>query len=208
MSKILPIDPLYTITDLETLKVVSDPLRMQIMSRIGLANQLGDLRTVKQLAEEVDTPASKLYYHINMLEKHGLIKVAETQIVSGIIEKHYQISADNITIDRELFAAGVSQDEKAAAIMSLLDSTLDSTRADMLKFVRALVADDETERKFSGHRGQITRESARITLAQAEEFNLRLLALMGEFQKMSAPEGEEAFVFGYTVVFHPVLGNP
>jgi DNA-binding transcriptional ArsR family regulator len=207
MSKILPINPLYTITDLETLKVVSDPLRMQILDRIGLANQVGELRTVKQLAEEVDTPASKLYYHINMLEKHGLITIADTQIVSGIIEKHYQVTAHSITIDRELFDAGVSRDDKAAAIMSLLDSTLDTTRADMLKFVRALVADDETVKKFSGQRGQITRESARITLAQAEEFNNRLLALMEEFHNMSAPKGEEAHIFGYTVVFYPVLGE-
>jgi 3,4-dihydroxy-2-butanone 4-phosphate synthase len=155
----------------------------------------------------VDTPASKLYDHINMLEKHGLITIADTQIVSGIIEKHYQVTAHSITIDRELFDAGVSRDDKAAAIMSLLDSTLDTTRADMLKFVRALVADDETVKKFSGQRGQITRESARITLAQAEEFNNRLLALMEEFHNMSAPEGEEAHIFGYTVVFYPVLGE-
>ncbi|NUM43519.1 MAG: helix-turn-helix transcriptional regulator [Anaerolineales bacterium] len=207
MLKILPINPLYTITDLETLKVVSDPLRMQIIDRIGLANQLGELRTVKQLAEEVDTPASKLYYHINMLEKHGLITIADTQIVSGIIEKHYQVTAHSITIDRELFSAGTSTDERAEAIISLLDSTLDSTRADMVRLVKNIMTDDETARKFKGVQGQITRENARISLLQAEEFNRRLLALMDEFHNMSAPEGEESFIFGFTVVFHPVFGD-
>lgn len=207
MSKILPIDPLYTITDLETLKVVSDPLRMQILDRIGLANQMGELRTVKQLAEEVDTPASKLYYHINMLEKHGLLNVADTQIVSGIIEKHYQITAHSITIDRDLLSAGVSKDEKFEAIISLLDSTIDATRADMVRLVKNIMADEQVAQKFRGVQGQITRENARITLAQAEEFNRRLLALMKEFHDMSAPEGEESYVFGFTVVFHPVFGD-
>jgi DNA-binding transcriptional ArsR family regulator len=207
MPKILPISPLYTITDLETLKVVSDPLRMQILDRIGLANQLGELRTVKQLAEEVDTPASKLYYHINMLEKHGLITIADTQIVSGIIEKHYQVTAHSITIDRELFSAGTGRDEKAEAIISLLDSTLDATRADMMRLVKNIVADDETAQKFRGVQGQITRENARISLVQADEFNRRLLALMEEYRQMSAPEGEEGHIFGFTVVFHPVFGD-
>jgi predicted ArsR family transcriptional regulator len=207
MTKVLPIDPLFTITDLETLKVVSDPLRMRIMDRIGLANQLGELRTVKQLAEEVDTPASKLYYHINMLEKHGLIKVAETQIVSGIIEKHYQITAHSITIDRELLSAGVSKDEKAAAVLSLLDSTLDAVRADMIRLVKGIMEDEVVEAKFTGRRGQITRENARLTPAQAEAFNERLLALMEEFRNMSVPESEDSNIYGFTVVFNPVLGG-
>ena len=207
MTKITQIDPLFTISDLETLKVLSDPLRMRIIDSIGLANQLGELRTVKQLADEVDTPASKLYYHINLLEKHGLIKVADTQIVSGIIEKHYQITAHSITIDRELLSSGISQDEKASAVMGLLDSVLDATRADMVRIVRAIVSDDVVAKKFAGQRGQITRENARISLAQAEEFNQRLLALMEEFRQMSAPEGEEGHIFGFTVVFHPVMGD-
>ena len=207
MQKITQIDSLFTITDLETLKVVSDPLRMQILDRIGLANQLGDLRTVKQVADELDTPPAKLYYHINLLEKHGLIKVADTQIVSGIIEKHYQITAFSISIDRELLSTGVSKDEKAEAIITLLDSTLDAVRADMLRLVRAIMHDDVMETKFSGKRGQITRENARLSPVQAEAFNERLLALMEEFRQMSPPEGEDSNIYGLTIVFNPVLGD-
>ena len=207
MPKITQIDPIFTIADLETLKVVSDPLRMRIMDSIGLANQLGELRTVKQLAEDVDTPASKLYYHINLLEKHGLIKVADTQIVSGIIEKHYQITAYSITIDRELLSTGVGKDEKAEAVMSLLDSTLDAVRADMLRLVRAIMEDDVMEAKFSGKRGQISRENARLSPAQAKAFNERLLALMDEFRQISPPEGEDSNIYGLTIVFNPVLGD-
>lgn len=207
MPKLLPINPSYTIADLETLKDLSDPLRMRIFDQIGLANQREELRTVKQLAEELNTSASKLYYHINLLEKHGVIKVAETQIVSGILEKHYQVAAHAITIGRELLGTGISLDEKAAAIMGLLDGALDATRADMLKFLQAAVADEDVAKKFSSRGGQITRENARITLAQAEEFSRRLLALVDEFQQMSAPENEDAVIYGYTVVFYPVLGE-
>jgi predicted ArsR family transcriptional regulator len=207
MTKVTQIESLYTIKDLETLKVISDPLRMRILDSIGLANQLGELRTVKQCAEELDTPPAKLYYHINMLEKHGLIKVADTQIVSGIIEKHYQITAHSIMIDRDLLSTGVSKDEKAEAVMSLLDSTLDAVRADMLRLVQAITHNEETSVKFSGKRGQITRENARLSPAQAEAFNERLLALMEEFRLMSSPEGEGSNIYGLTIIFNPVLDN-
>jgi DNA-binding transcriptional ArsR family regulator len=200
-------DALFTIKDLETLKVVSDPLRMRIIDTTGLANQLGELRTVKQIAAELDTEPARLYYHINLLEKHGLIKVADTQVVSGIIEKHYQVAALSITIDRELFASGVTQDEKTEAMMALLDSTLDAVRADMLRLVRTIGEDEGAATRFSGQSGQITRENARLSPAQAREFNERLLALMAEFREMSPPKGEGGLIYGLTVVFNPVIGD-
>jgi DNA-binding transcriptional ArsR family regulator len=203
----IQIDELFTIADLETLKVISDPLRMRILDATGLANQLGELRTVKQLAAELETEPARLYYHVNLLEKHGLLKVGETQVVSGIIEKHYQVAALSITIDRDLFAAGAGHDEKSEAVMALLDSTLDAVRADMLRLVRAIGEDEAAAARFSGKRGQITRENARLSPAQAEAFNERLLALMNEFRKMSAPEGEESSVYGLTFVFNPILGD-
>ncbi len=207
MSDNIQIDDQFTITDLETLKVVSDPLRMRIVDVIGLANQLGELRTVKQLGAELETEPARLYYHVNLLEKHGLLKVAETQIVSGIIEKHYQVAAHSIAIDRDLFAPGVGHDERAEAVMALLDSTLDSVRADMLRLVRAISEDGETAARFSGKRGQITRENARLSQAQAEAFNDRLLALMEEFRNMKPTKGEESQVYGLTFVFNPILPN-
>ena len=184
MSNNVQIKDLFTITALETLKVISDPLRMRILDATGLANQLGELRTVKQLAAELETEPARLYYHVNLLEKHGLLKVGETQVVSGIIEKHYQVAALSITIDRDLFAPGAGHDEKSEAVMALLDSTLDAVRADMLRLVRAIGEDEAAAARFSGKRGQITRENARLSPAQAEAFNERLLALMNEFRKM------------------------
>ena len=75
------------ISDLETLKVISDPLRVQILENIGLASDAGKSTSVKQLSEDLDIPQSKLYYHIKLLEKHDLVYVADTRVISGIIEK-------------------------------------------------------------------------------------------------------------------------
>src|SRR5689334_15395153 len=87
------------ITDLETLKVISDPLRLQIMEVVQ-----HNSRTVKQIAAELDIAPSKLYYHINLMEEHGLIHVTDTRIVSGIIEKQYQAAARNLRVNHSLLS--------------------------------------------------------------------------------------------------------
>src|SRR5688572_24810596 len=90
----------YLVTDLETLKVLADPLRLRIRELMGKPT------TVKQVAAKLDLPATKLYYHINLLEKHGLIVLVDTRVVSGIIEKHYQVSAQNVRVAKHLLSGG------------------------------------------------------------------------------------------------------
>ena len=103
------------IEDLETLKVLSDPLRMQIIELMGHTP-----RTVKQIAKQLDMTPNKLYYHIKLLEDHGLIRVVETRLVSGIVEKHYQTTAKEITVADGLLS--ISKPEGEGEIDALRDS--------------------------------------------------------------------------------------
>lgn len=88
----------FIVDDFDTLKVLADPLRIRIL------DLMRDPCTVKQIAHELDILPTKLYYHINQLEKHGLIVLVETRIVSGIIEKHYQTAAYTIRVARQLLS--------------------------------------------------------------------------------------------------------
>ena len=38
--------------------------------------------TVKAIAADLNMPPSKLYYHVNMMEKHGLIRVVGMNLES------------------------------------------------------------------------------------------------------------------------------
>jgi len=67
----------FIINDLETLKVVADPVRNQILEVLEKKPQ-----NVKEVADKLGLAPSKLYYHFNMLEKVGLIKVVESRQVA------------------------------------------------------------------------------------------------------------------------------
>jgi len=121
-----------TITDLDTLKVMADPLRLHIRE---LMLQPG---TVKQVAAELDIPATKLYYHVNLLEKHGLIAVVGSRLVSGIVEKQYQVTAYRLRVAPHLLSqTGTPGDEREQSIRAVFDSTRD----DLLGAIQSGVVD-------------------------------------------------------------------
>lgn len=60
--------------------------------------------TVKQIAAKLNIPPTKLYYHFKQLEEHGLIRVVDTRLVSGIVEKLYQARAYSYRVDKGLLS--------------------------------------------------------------------------------------------------------
>ena len=111
-----------TIGNLETLRMLADPLRMRVMS--AFADRPDTPVTVKQLAAQLDVRPTRLYYHVNLLEEHGLIRVASSRVVSGIIEKSYVPAARSITIDRELLkVSAAGREATAASITALMQAT-------------------------------------------------------------------------------------
>ena len=91
-----PIDDQFVIEDLDTLKILTHPQRIEII------HTLRKPKTVKQIAEEIEADPTKLYYHIRQMEKIGAIKVVDTNIVSGIVEKKYLVSAKEFRVEGQL----------------------------------------------------------------------------------------------------------
>ncbi|MED1203307.1 ArsR/SmtB family transcription factor [Heyndrickxia acidicola] len=74
------------ITSFEQAKVLSHELRRRILSQYT-DNQVP--RTAKQLADQMNLPASKVHYHVRELVKAGLLGLTGTNEVNGIVEKYY-----------------------------------------------------------------------------------------------------------------------
>ena len=188
------------ITDLETLKVISDPLRVRILERIGLASDSGELTTVKQLSEFLDIPQTKLYYHIKLLEKHNLINVAETRVVSGIIEKHYQIRARRIRADLDISKhTNLDHDEGMALTLTSITTMFDNAYNNIKKSFQHRLqetepGDDETATMLS------SQAMLQLSPEQAEDFIAKVNELVNEFADINHPDG---LVFGLTIVFNP-----
>ena len=115
----------YHVSDLETLRAIADPLRVQILELME-----GQSLTVKQVAEKLGLAPSKLYYHFGALEKLGLIEVAETRMVANMQEKKFRSNADLLDVDPALFNFSKEGDNEPINILlafDFLDAPLDET---------------------------------------------------------------------------------
>jgi DNA-binding transcriptional ArsR family regulator len=189
----------FIITTLETLKVFSDPLRQQILETL-----LDGAKTVKQIAAELTLSPTKLYYHVNLLEEHGLIRVTDTRIVSGIIEKQYRASARSFEIRRSLLLPG--QQAKDENLDAALDAILNPIRRSIhISVERGLIDNSDTapmHRKLFLRRGL-----TRLSQAQAEAFYERLDALIKEFEGMKS-ENDDGDAYRLLLSCFPVVSHP
>ena len=185
------------ISDPETLKVLADALRLQILRLLRRP------RTVKQLGEALDTPPSKLYYHVNLLEKHNLIQVVETNIVSGIIEKVYQVTARRLSIDDALLLG----DEPAKAhLEAVVTALFDSTREEVLQAVRLGALAERNKPGAGFNHDMMVRGNARLTPEQVSDFYAELEGLVARFEALSHEnQGRDDLVeHGLLQVFYPL----
>ena len=197
MSVFRPIES-FLITDIETLKVITNPVRTQILV------SLKSPQTVKQVAEKLDLPPSKLYYHVNLLEKHGLIAVVETRVVSNIIEKVYCATAVNYEVDPALLS--LSEGEAKESANSLIISVLDQTREEFLRALQVRALELAKGKELSSRRAALSRALCVIPESRVTEFQERIEALLQDFQ--AAEVGEDVpdkglQTYAMTVAFYP-----
>ncbi len=84
---------MFVIEALDGIKAIADPLRMRVLMEIASGR-----RTVKAIAASLGVPKTRLYYHVNLLERHGMIRVASRRVVSGIEERSYEAPYQGWTV--------------------------------------------------------------------------------------------------------------
>lgn len=201
-QKGLPFKPAeeFLISDFDTIKVIADPLRIQILEHMA------EPRTVKQVAKELNIAPTKLYYHVNMLEEHGLLKVTDTRVVSGIIEKQYQIVAMRFKLADDLVSLmGPGHED---AIDAMLNSIFDLTKSDLKLSISAGLL-DLNQPHSDPRTWQIGRSLVITTPERMVKFYKRFDELVKEFcnDDFASLQPDEQ-VYAMTFVMYPTTYNP
>ena len=185
--------PELVITDIEQLKAVSDPLRLQIIDTMAEAPVRG--WTAKELAARLGiAKQTKLYHHLATLEERGFIRVAETRVVSGIVEKRYAVVALSFRVDRGLLAGSAGAD----AVSGVLDAIFEKARNEILEGQRTGLIDMSTD-DFEQRRMRLWASHARLTPASIKKV-MRLLEKLAEIDDLEEPDGDD---YGLVVAFYP-----
>ncbi|MCS7070356.1 MAG: helix-turn-helix domain-containing protein, partial [Anaerolinea sp.] len=180
------------------LKIYFDPLRQRILHQIA-----DQARSIQEIATALEIPFTRLYYHINLLEKHGLIRLVDVRPGPGAIEeKFYRVAARFFVVDQALMTPGTPKGE--AGLATVISTVLDETRASIYTALRSGLI-DPAQRAPHPDALMIVRGVFPLTPELVEEFQTRLKALLAEFtaRKLASMKGTRPYNFA--LVLHPTV---
>lgn len=131
--------------DPDALVVVAQPLRSRLTRLL-----IDRPATVAELADELDVPVTRLYYHLDKLETHGLVQVVATRRVRGVEERRYRATARSYTLSERLMAVAREEPEVFDRVVAALFGgakaelegvlgRLDEDRRDQLALMRPVL---------------------------------------------------------------------
>jgi DNA-binding transcriptional ArsR family regulator len=162
MNEILDTAP---VRNLEALRTLVDGQRHRIVTLL-----VDEALTATELAERLGIARTRLYYHLSLLEQHALIRVAETRVVFGIVERRYRAVARTFRVDRALLASEATEAEVSHVQASILDAVASDLRNRTVG-ERSLDSDLLVSRTF-----------LRLNDERRSELRSRLMALVEEYR--------------------------
>jgi DNA-binding transcriptional ArsR family regulator len=176
--------PIPEAAQVEILKALAAPTRLRIMYALEVGRREARVMSVKELAEELGEPQTRLYRHVKVLESAGLIEVAATRMVSGILEQRYR------AIHRDLQLGPIAQvaPEAAEAAVNTMVQMFSQQFFDAYREGR-LPNDEEFPEDEAYRRPKMVISSGRIAPARANSIRSQLEKIVDELSEADDPNG-------------------
>lgn len=117
----------------EVLRLIADPTRLHILNALRQQTL-----TVKQLADLLEVPRTRLYYHLRLLEEHDLIASIEAGDYTGASEKRYRTTAYRLSVAKSMFDSAEGPGSPFDTYLSLI---LDEVGAEIRRAVASGLID-------------------------------------------------------------------
>jgi DNA-binding transcriptional ArsR family regulator len=131
-----------TLADLDQIRILAHPLRLRILGAL-----VRQPRTTKQVAELLGEKHTKLYHHVQALERARVIRLTETRQKRGTTERYYQATAALFQAASSAFAGPTSPAKKRSHFEAMLNALLDSARRDVLAHLATVGASGSGDKK-------------------------------------------------------------
>lgn len=199
----LPQQEAYTLESLDQIKVLADPLRIRVLEAFC------EERTTKQVAELLGEKPTKLYHHVDALERVGLIALARTRQNRGTVEKYYLAVARTFRADSRAFHPKAKGKSEKNALRQMFSTIFDTTASELSTLADLASVGDRRKdaRKAIEEEGIVSFLEIRASGSQLAEIRSQLQAIV---QSLAAdpevPTGKEEGQRRYrlTLAYYPL----
>ena len=185
----------YILKDIKQVKVMAHPLRTRLIDAFSHKPI-----TAKQAAQLLGQKPTKLYHHVDALERVGLIKLVKTQKKRGTLEKYYRTVAHHFIVDRRIFQSKSEEKEALGRLQATIGTMFDETMTEINhSMVQRLI---EPSRKSKSRQAIFARTRIKTTQEQAEKIKKKIDNLLKQCCAGKRQKGEAEY--GLTVAFYPI----
>ncbi len=192
-----PVDS-YQISDLEQVKALAHPLRMRILETLVVSDPM----TTKQVAEALGEKPTRLYHHVDKLEKVGLIRLTHTRQNRGATEKYYEAVARSFSAGAELFSDDSTEDRENAFI-PMIRTVFDNTTNELMRLVAA-----QESAKLIEDEGVMSYIEIHMTQEEVAKVQQKLQDVLEYLQSSEDPEAsldkENLRKYRLTLAYYPL----
>jgi hypothetical protein len=177
----------HVIRDVKAIRLLGSPLRQAILDWIAASGAA----TVAELSEHLRRPADRLYYHVRLLERAGLLVGHESAAPSGRAEMRFDVPGRPMLLQYE--------PSNRRAVKTVIAGVLRSARSDFNTSLAdsAVRVDGPARELWAG------RIEALLTPDDVERLNAaigQVFAALGQ----SSSRATDAKVYQFTWVMSPV----
>jgi len=178
------------INDIAALRRIANPIRLRILFH------LRQPMSIRELAEAMGTPVTRLYYHIGILFESGVILVTQTRKRGAQLEKVYRIVAQSIRPSSDILKDGTVTPVEFAEVAATL--VLDSARAEL---TTSLALHAESGFSPDSINGSLGRAIVSVSTERATEVAQILIDLVTDLKEDDERNGT---LYGLTYSFFPI----
>jgi DNA-binding transcriptional ArsR family regulator len=177
----------------QELRALAHPLRLRLIEHFARGP-----RTTMQVAADLGEPPTRLYHHVNALERAGILRLNRTRQVRGTTEKYFEVAKRKLGIIR---ARDLTPGARSS-IHGLATMVFDEARAELL----AAIADP----------AGLTRDTAPIAFrmllsvppSHQKRVRRRIMATVKAIQReLKGCDKASAEGWALTLGFAPTLGK-
>lgn len=182
-----------TLTELEQIRVLANPLRVRMVELFCREEY-----TTKQVAQELGEKPTKLYHHVEALEKVGLIRQMRTRRNRGTLERYYLAVARCFRADSGLF----SQEKKSGdetTIKAVVDTLLELTGVELREFAEA-----ESRGAEAAEQAILSFVEVKASQQTIDRMRRRIMRMLKDSQAIAGGEEEPVRRFRLVLAYFPL----